>query len=258
MQSEYAVAIPSYQRAQLVWEKTVAYLARTNVDLNKVRVFVASEQEEREYLKARPLEMGAVLTVIGVPTLCAQRRFIQDYYEKHVGLSVLSMDDDVEFLGEATGPKQVREVLDLLTWLAQSKEACQAYGARVWGVAPLLNAFYLWGSQPVQHGLKFCVGACFGFLAGPDLPYQTLAAKDDYERCLQHYKQFGGVVRWSRMAPKTKYYSTGGLESFRTPATSEVEVQNLLERFPGLLRVNPKRKSEYTEILLQEPRRKRT
>ena len=45
----YKIAIPSYKRVDVFANKTLAYLKKTNISLDNVYLFVANEEEKRNY-----------------------------------------------------------------------------------------------------------------------------------------------------------------------------------------------------------------
>lgn len=256
MRAPVQYAIPSYQRPVLVQEKTLAYLRSVGIDPGNISVFVATEEERNAYLAAAP-EGDRVRYILGVPTLPAQRAFIAEYYPP--GTLLVSMDDDVADLAMAVSEKRLEPVEDLARMVEEGFEAASSAGTKLWGVAPLANAFYLWtgeAQRKLHFGLKFCVGCCYGYVVElPDEALRTvLSAKEDYERCLRYWKKYGCVARFQNIAPRTKFYSTGGLEDQRSPASAQKEVDYLVKAFPGVVRLNPKRKGDYPEILLKEPR----
>ena len=46
---DYVVAIPSYQRSNIIVKKTLMTLQRGNVCKNRINIFVANESEAKEY-----------------------------------------------------------------------------------------------------------------------------------------------------------------------------------------------------------------
>ena len=88
----YVVAIPSYQRAELLNRKTLKILAEYNVPRNRIYVFVANKTEEQIYKDKLNKDLYGHL-IVGVKGLKNQRNFISRYFP--VGKEILNMDDDI-------------------------------------------------------------------------------------------------------------------------------------------------------------------
>jgi len=75
----YEIAIPSYKRPETIKKKTLKVLESYNIEPSKITIFVADENEYEAYkfsLKDTPYQN----IVVGVPTIGAQRNFIERYY----------------------------------------------------------------------------------------------------------------------------------------------------------------------------------
>ena len=90
---KYVVAIPSYNRAEIIAKKTLEMLRKGRVPSSQIYIFVANETEHRAYTNAVPKELYGKI-VIGVKGITKQRRFIVKYFAE--GTKIVSMDDDVE------------------------------------------------------------------------------------------------------------------------------------------------------------------
>ena len=87
----YVIAIPSYQRAETLKNKTLNLLQNHQIDPKKIHIFVANKQQENEYLNA--LEPNSYHQIIrgrkGVKNI---RNFMANHFEE--GQPVFYMDDD--------------------------------------------------------------------------------------------------------------------------------------------------------------------
>jgi hypothetical protein len=90
---DYQIAIPSYQRAEQLRDKTLKVLDGYRVDPGRVTIFVANEAEYDLY-KPVIAETRYTNLVIAEPGLHAARNFIHGYYPESSYL--VSVDDDVD------------------------------------------------------------------------------------------------------------------------------------------------------------------
>ena len=88
----YIVAIPSYQRAELLNRKTLKTLSEYNIPRNRIYVFVANKTEEQIYKEKLNKDFYGHL-IVGVKGLKNQRNFISRYFPD--GKQILNMDDDI-------------------------------------------------------------------------------------------------------------------------------------------------------------------
>ena len=72
-----------------------------------------------------------------------------------------------------------------------------------------------------------------------------LRTKVDYDFTLQNWEAFGGAARLEYLAAEVEHYSNdGGIASIRTDEMEQETIAYLQEKWPGMLRLNPKRKNE--------------
>ena len=246
----FHVAIPSYQRSELLQQKTLSFLERQNVPADYVTIFVADEAEAQVYRSAL-IGKRYSHVVVGRPTLRGARRAIIEHYPQDA--PVLCLDDDVSDLMRLCGTRLVPEA-DLMATAEDAFALCKRSRARLWGVGPVPNHFFM--RETVSNGPSFIVGCFYGMLVDKDeRRHTTLAFKEDYERSLQWFAMDGVTIRFNYLAVKTKFYaSIGGLASARTVQAQQEAVVALAARFPGRVRLNKRRTSPYPEILIKTRR----
>jgi hypothetical protein len=245
---EYQVVIPSYKRAKTIKDKTLRVLHLQNIPRNRIHIFVASESEKAEYESENP----GYKVILGVLGLVQQRNFIQSYFP--VGTLLLSLDDDVESVSILEGEK-LRPLSGLENIIHLGFSECLKNKARLWSIYPVHNAFFM--KHKITTDFKFCIGSFFGFInPGTEiLNPSSDGCKEDYLRTILFWKADKSIVRINYVAHKTNYGGgTGGLQesSLDSRVKKEVDaVLYLLTNYPDLVRLNPKRKSPFPEILLK-------
>ena len=190
--------------------------------------------------------------VIGEKGIVNQRNFIRNYFED--GDKVLSMDDDISYLGKKVGNK-IEKVINLKLIIQKAFELCERNKTKLFGVSAVNNAFYM--SDDISTSLKFIIGAFYGFINERDdywkIDSDFLEVKEDYEITLKAYKKFGKVIRLNQYTPITKYYKEkGGLFDSRSPETSEKAAAYLLNKYPEFVKIKGLGSNGHMEISLSE------
>lgn len=242
----FKIAIPSYKRSKTIGEKTLQYLQDCQIDMAKVYIFVADAIEYEDY-KHYIDDLGLNI-VIGVPTLCGQRNFITNYFEE--GDYILNMDDDLEGIYIKIDDKKYEKTFDLNVICNEGFTLCKTHYTKLWGIGAVLNALFMNLSSSMN--LKYIVGCFWGYIIDkrPTLTI-TLEDKEDFERTILYYQEFGTVARLNRFAPKTNYYKEqGGMQETRTAQRVTDSAYYLAHKYPQYCKINTSKKSENTEVRL--------
>jgi hypothetical protein len=245
------VAICSYQRSQVVQAKTLAMLQRHHVDPALVTIFVANADEHRTYARALGETWPGQL-VVAERGMREVRNFEHSYFEP--GQHVVSLDDDVTETLVRIDDKHLVAIDNLRGFWQQAFATCERVGARLWGVYPVHNAFYM--KDTVTTDLRLCVGTCYGFIAQDEPPTIELPCKTDYEWTLRNWQRDGAVVRFNGVTVKSPVYGSdsGGFVD-RDTAMSRLSAFRLRNMFPGLVASGRTRQTNgMTEVRLVSPR----
>lgn len=258
MDEPYVIAICSYKREKLLQERTLKQLKERRFNPEQIFIFVADGDERNRYSTSIPYEDYGEI-VIARPGLASARNFVLDYFP--VGTNVVFMDDDIQefkFLkGDRLTDGNLHEAIE--TGFEEARKA----KATLWGISPVPNAFFM--RPTISTHLKFCVGPFFGMInpgatteRGIELP-ELNSEKEDYIRTLMCWERDKAIVRLNWLAVKTAYYKTeGGMMATDRIEKQRVAVEYIKTRWPTLVRDNPKRKSEFPEILIRSFRPKKT
>jgi len=241
----FLVAIPSYDRADSIGEKTLSLLERQGLPPGRVFIFVANESERMRYASRLGAKWPNI--VVGVPTLWRQRNFITNYFEE--GAHVISMDDDVEDLYRlaplpGAEPKRGEGVLEVLPPGALAELAADAWrkmhrgGVFLWSLNVSANTLFMHASQAT---LK--LGLCNGFFWGcrnrrhEDLLLRYGDGHEDAERTLRYFARDGAVLRYQSICARTRCHgNSGGLQASMTAEerrdTERRGLESLCHEFP--------------------------
>jgi len=221
----YRIAIPSYKRPVQLRDATLALLQKHSVPSELIDVFVSDEEQHAEY--ANTLTPGTYgQLIVAVPGMGAVRNFKTDYYEE--GQHIFYMDDDITDFLTLTDSS-----FNLCEFVEQAFAECVAEGLRLFGLYPVANRFFM---RPVTtFDLRYVIGSVYGCVNDRSIRV-TLDDGEDKERTCLYYLKYGGVLRYSWISPKTKYYrNPGGMQVTRTLERQRASGLKLLEQFPMLL-----------------------
>ena len=210
---DYAIAIPSYKRTETIKKKTLKVLESYNIDPKKITIFVANDEEYKAYsnsLKDTPYNN----LVIGVPTIGAQRNFIERWYPE--GTNLMMFDDDIEEVQKKISEQKLGRVEDLENEIIlKGFEECQKVGAKTFGIYAAANAYFM--KERIYTKLCYIIASMFGVIVqhNDDLIRVTNHG-EDYEYSIRQYILNGSVVRFDNYTVKSKYYGEeGGLQTIR-------------------------------------------
>jgi hypothetical protein len=249
---DYVVAIPSYKRATTLTEKTLTTLKGYRIPASKIYIFVADKEEEDVYRNTVPKDLYFKI-VVGIKGIKEVRNFITGYFP--VGKHIVCMDDDVKGFLEYDEKEKRHEkpLVSLEKVIKKGFEECKKAGARLWGVYPIANGFFM--KPSVTEDLKFIVGVFFGII-NPGLAKLKIPVdmKTDYYITLRMYELDERVIRINSVAPKTAYYKeAGGIQAEEgRHKKSKDAAEMLIKLYPDWVKLNPNRKSGFVEIRLKD------
>jgi len=224
----YVVAIPTYNRAEEVGQKTLKTLKEGGVPRSRIYLFVANKTEAAIYESMVDPQLYNEI-IVGKLGLINQRKFINKWFKE--GQYIVSLDDDVEELqtmnhktGKLVKYKHVAKLFEDAYHLLKKE------GLYLWGIYPVRNFFFM--KQTITTDLRFIVGVLFGYINRDTKKLDLkMDAKEDYERTIKYYKLDGGVIRFNYICVKTKFNSEGGLGTNRAKMNA-LGAKYLKETYP--------------------------
>lgn len=246
---KYEVAIPSYQRAEQLKDKTLQVLLKHKISPDVVTIFVANEEQFWEYKKVLSDSPYNNLQ-IAVPGMGAVRNFIRRYYPE--GTRVFHMDDDIVDVLRKESDKKMVPIDDLeKEVILRGFNALEEHKANLFGIYAAANAMFM--KHRISTGLYYCIGSMWGNIIRHDEDLMvTMDDKEDYERTLQYYVKDSVVVRLDDITVKTKYYGTGGMQERRTEKTIEEGAKALVARYPHLCTAYIRETTGHWELKLRD------
>ena len=246
----YIVAIPSYNRSDIISKKTLSMLKDGGVNKEKIFIFVANNEEYKKYLHALQTYTDLYNKIIvGKLGITHQRNFIKKYFKENQ--RIVSIDDDIEGLYKLNNSTLAR-IQHVDAFFKEAFERLNREGLYIWGIYPVMNPYFM--QNTVTTGLKFIIGGLYGFINRKltDLnPSSESEGKEDYEQSILYYKKDGGVLRYNNVTIKTKFLAKGGLGELDKRFEINKKSANYLEKtYPDLVSIFH-RKNGMTEIKLR-------
>ena len=237
----YVVAIPTYNRQDVLANKTLKTLIEGNVNKNRIYLFVANKEQYKLYEETIPKNMYNQI-VIGKKGITNQRRFIARYFSE--GQYVISMDDDVEEFEILKAEKLVK-LKDVHDFFIEAYKLLKKNNLFIWGIYPVRNAFFMYNK--VTTDLRFIIGVTFGFITRHNKklePSTNAETKEDYEQTILYFKMDGGVLRFNNITAKTKFNAPGGLGTDRYERNKNA-AEYLEKTYPDIITVFKRKNGTY-------------
>lgn len=243
----YNVAIPTYNRSDVIYKKTISTLLNGGIDYKNIYIFVANEEQRKLYEKELPNNCYNKI-IIGKLGISKQRTFIRYYFKE--GEYVVSIDDDVEQLLELKNNKLV-QVKDIHSFFLKAYDDLKKHKRYLWGIYPVRNPFFM--KDTISDGLTFIIGVLHGYIVrhlSCLTPNIQSEGKEDYKQSILYYKKDGGVLRYNYITVKTKFLAKGGLGEDRFD-TNKKAANYLNKKYPNYITIFY-RKNGMTEVKLKD------
>jgi hypothetical protein len=227
---DYQIAIPSYKRPETIKKKTLKVLESHNIDPKKITIFVADNQELEAYKKSLDSTPYQNL-VVGVPTIGAQRNFIERYYAE--GTKLMMFDDDVEEVQRKISEQKLGPIDNLEKEIIERGfEECEKVGAKTFGIYAASNAYFM--KDRIYTKLCYIIASMFGVVVEHhDDLLRVTNHGEDYEYSIRQYIRNNAVCRLDNYTVKSNYYKEdGGLQTIRTKEYVHMSISKIAEMFP--------------------------
>lgn len=252
--TDYIVCVPSYKRAETCNNKTLTMLKNNKINASKIYVYVANDDEYKEYLRILDPKLYHKL-VVGIKGLVPQRQFIMEQWKD--GQHIVFFDDDVEKIDLTISKLFKGKKLDY--FFKYAFKECKKQHSFIWGVYPVFNPFFREARDELSTQLNYIVGAFYGIINRPSLKSIQLTLtkdngqKEDVERTIKYFIEDGIVLRFNRVGFVTKYYGkTGGLGTFEDRLQPMLEASKKLKAaYPDYGNLSTK-KTGMTEFKLKK------
>ena len=250
------IVIKTKNRVQKLMNKTyTSIIQKYHLDENSVHLFVSTKKDLDDYSVAFP----KCKVILGPPGIAAIDNFIVDYFDE--GEIYLYMNDDVSGIYEVVDKKTTRPVKNLKKLLDTLIKTCLDNNLTYGGFYPVCNPFYMYKQKPVRLDLSLVMDPLSICINNKDVKLTEIKFKkedgsvfigesSDSEKCIQHYKSRGGIVRFNRYSPKVEYYGKQGGYQGRNAYTEDYTAKYLMNKYPEYISGIKYKKNGMTSIRL--------
>lgn len=260
--NEFQIAIPSYRRGNVLITHTLPLIESWNVPMERVHVFcVEEEYSDYETILHSTPRYENVAIHVGPLGLHHMRNHITQFFPENA--PILHMDDDIKQLYCMTEDMSVPDITssrryklhpmpvhDAMPWIVCAFETARQSGARLWGVYPVRNGYFMKDLPPITYDLRFCVGAFWGIWNDKTITID-IEEKEDFDRTLQVFERTRTITRFNRVCFATNYYSTpGGMQARGVDRleSSKDACKHLIAKWPQYCKLYKGKKSGIWEV----------
>lgn len=227
------IVIPSYNRSDTIMKNTMKVLIDNQVPFDLVYLFVADEEQEKQYRVVVPPELNIVVAVKGFINV---RNFIIDYFDENEIL--VWIFDDIEKVVLKNGT-----LMEIFERCATTLEQSPYY---LMGLPPTFNPYFNKTDGIREGGLLFAYGS-FYLTKNDKTIKPDLLCVEDYQRTLINFVKYGKVLRCSDIMFKSTLYSKGGITDSQERDYCKLygDVSKLIYRYGEYLSVSYKKVKFY-------------
>ena len=204
----YRIVIPTKGRSHLILKKTIGFLLRHHIDMNKVDIWIGSKEEEDDYRKVLDGVYKRPYIIHEQKDLMSIVNYIHYYYRNETKVKwLLRMDDDIENIID----KNRKDIQGLDKFIKEMFRYTEEKRLALWGVNAYDNPFFF--KDNITTNLKYIVGAFNGHIIRRNL-HDIQVWSSHYEDVIftcESYIRDGGVVRHNGYGLITKFWGPGGM-----------------------------------------------
>ena len=210
----YRVAIPSFNRPQIIKDKTLALLEFYHISFESIDLFLENQDQYDLYYENMLDDKYLGINVIITDTMGIRdkRNYIRWYYKELTDFTyIFCIDDDIQEICVKIDDKTIKPVEDLDSLICNCFFATEIRKLNIWGVNGCHNPFFL--KDTISTKLKYICGAFFGIIINrkKKILQTSYHHYEDFDFSVQHFIRDGGVVRFNNLCIKTKYFGEGGI-----------------------------------------------
>ncbi len=236
--------IPSYQRAEQLKSKTLAYLDGQGVDPKSIYVFVRTDDSQLSDYKSI---QGINLITTDIKGIGKTHNFITEYFDE--GQFIIELDDDLVYLIDKD-----KNSINLKQTIQEMKHIMEKENISYGGIYQCDNSMFMSGCQEYTTDLRYMLGLFRLRFIRKDIILETNYS-EDFENCILHYLRDGKILKNNHIAGKTKNYAEGGCcGDGRNLETEKADKEHLATKYPELTRKFTRRNG-VTDLRLKDRRK---
>ena len=233
----FRIVIVTHDRVEICKLKTLGMLRDNHVPSELITLLVHNNDQKQMYEDGIPKDLyNDIMVSNNDQGVYAQMNFITDYYDE--GTKIIKIDDDVSWIYEVADNYNLVKSSNLLNIIDDGYRLCDQHNAKLFGLYPCANPYFVCKQKVYSADLRFVVGAFMGIIIDKKnkIPLEV-KIKGDYAYGIQAYINHGAVVRLNRVCFK---YHINANKGDRT--TVMVNDANLLvKNYPAYVKHNLRR-----------------
>jgi len=214
-QNDYVVAIPSYDRPEILKEKTLKMVLIRNIKPEKIFIFVANDKEKEIYEKSLDNNTYKKI-IVGEKGISYQRNFIINYFKE--GEHIVFIDDDITNI-KIKKNKKIIDLIDLNSFFINSFNKLLKENKYLWATKNMYNPFYQnLMKEETEIGLAPFSGDLMGIINRKEMKIKYTLDKgeaEQYELLFMYNKRDGGILRFNNVMVISRKLTKGGKVSER-------------------------------------------
>ena len=230
----FEIAIPSYNRFEILKNKTLKLLQSYHINIDKIKIFVKNEEQRDMYIESIGTDYHFILT--GCEGIMETRNFLRTYYREQQETDfVLYMDDDITRF-----QKMCENVDSFVDTVNNMFSKMKEIGLYLGAPSAYNNKFYM--NDKITTSLKYCIGAFQLEIIDREREeiHCDLGHFEDFQFSMEYFLRDGGIVRFNEYNIVTKYFELeggicgqlGGMEPRQLEMTENAEY--LVNRYPNM------------------------
>lgn len=237
-------AIPSFQRPNILKEKTINYLLGQGIDPKSIYIFCRDDDKYiNEYISMG--HIGFNIFPIDIKGIGETHNYITHFFKEDE--FICELDDDLIDVID----KDRNSVRDFVAVLEEMKEKMITENINYAGFYQCDNPKFMSGNQQYTTDLRYMLGLMRLRRIKKDVKLITNYA-EDFENCLRYFVRDGKILKNNWIAGKTKNYADGGCNGDGRGFDSErVDKEILADEFPMLCRLFQRKNGRY-DLRLKE------
>ena len=190
---DYEIAIPTYERVNILKNKTWKLLQKHEIPVDSITLFV---EDIDQYNKYRDEFDDVCIVITNTTGIGAKRNFIRKYYRDRDTKWLFCMDDDVIDIGDQFGSLNPKSLNNMII---ECFDKCDLKDLCFWSIGLGSNRY--WRSDTISMGNKYIYGALHGIIIKKDKPLIQTDMENLYEDmdfAIKHFLRDGAVLRFNK------------------------------------------------------------
>tara|TARA_R110000822_G_scaffold305967_1_gene431987 strand:- start:43 stop:759 length:717 start_codon:yes stop_codon:yes gene_type:complete len=198
--------------------------------------FFVPESEVHQYEQFIKNVVAVPMTIRGItPT---RNWILRNCNEKNV----VFIDDDVKYCGylrlDERKCKKI-EIRDEQFWIeefAKFFSMCEELKYKMWGVRTESSPRAAYPYKPILFR-TYLTASCMGLINDGEYMFdESYVVKEDYEICLRHIRDKGGILGIRYLHWENEHWSTeGGCKDYRTIDVERQAIKKLIKEYPSMI-----------------------